>query len=41
MSDDTAGGFHDYGDMTALAFTPDGKRLVTGSKDNTAMVWKR
>lgn len=28
-------------DVTCLAFTPDGKKLVTGSKDKTAKVWER
>jgi WD40 repeat protein len=26
-------------DVEALAFTPDGKRLITGSADSTALVW--
>jgi RNA polymerase sigma factor (sigma-70 family) len=28
-------------DVTCLTFAPGGKRLVTGSKDKTAMVWER
>jgi WD40 repeat protein len=27
------------GGVFALAFTPDGKRLISGSADTTALVW--
>ncbi len=27
------------GEVTSVAFSPDGKRIVTGSADQTARVW--
>ncbi len=27
------------GQVTSVAFSPDGKRIVSGSKDNTVKVW--
>jgi WD40 repeat protein len=32
--------FHHLGAVRAVAFSPDGRTILTGSEDNTARVWE-